>query len=132
VKLEWRSFALWILLVIGISGILVYAGIKLFSADPLGLTFYRGTYTTGFELSIFIPCGTDDEMWAEGNLQKIYDFISPIPPEGFVLGDTTEVYVEIKAKVSPPGSYGALGVFRRQIDMFEITKIQHEIPIFCR
>jgi hypothetical protein len=123
-KLKRGSLGLWLLLVIGIS-LLLFVGIKLFSGYPQGIAVYRGVYHTGFEISMFTPCGADEGMDAEGNLQKIYDFISPVPPQGLHLGDNTEVYIEINAQVSPPGSYGNLGAFSRQVNMIDVVKVQN-------
>ena len=130
-KLRRGSIDFWLLLVLGIT-LLVSVGINLFPGYPQGNAFYRGVYDTGFELSMFTPCGVDQGMDAEGNLQKIYDFISPVLPEGMHLGDITEVYIEIDGQVSPPGEYGNLGGLNRQVNVKDVIKVQKEIPILCR
>ena len=93
---------------------------------------FRGRYTDGFETSRFVPCGSTEKWWAQGNIDPIYrayyaDFDEKgLPEDSFHTG-----YVEIKGRVTRQGSYGHEGNYDRAITIEEVIKVQTEIPSTC-
>jgi hypothetical protein len=97
---------------------------------PQSPQLWKGVYKAGFEIQMFTPCGATEGMWVEGKYQEIDDFISK-SGDPTSSSYTTEVYVEIQADVSPPGNYGDHGMFRQQINVIKVIKVQYGMPYNC-
>ena len=70
---------------------------------------YRGRYTKRFEVSAFQPCGSSEQWWVTGRVERLIAALTS--PEGFVGGTA---YVELRGRVSSHGRYGHLGGYRRE------------------
>lgn len=81
---------------------------------------FRGVYTGGFEVSDFRACGTDTTWWATGELRRLGG------------GQPVGVYAEVQGELSPPGSYGHLGMYPRQIEIRKVRRVEPTPPLFCR
>jgi hypothetical protein len=108
---------------------LLFLGLNETSKFPLGIRDWKGQYRSGFEISSFQPCGSDEVWWATGNLEKIY---SVIEPPATISNEVATVYVELKGSVGFEGNYGHLGVYNRQINVKDVYVIQAEIPKDCQ
>jgi hypothetical protein len=88
-------------------------------SDATGLAADRftGYYSQGFEVDAFRPCDSDERWWVtEGaDLRTRYAALSPEPYE--------EVFVEVRGHAGPPGKYGHLGAYSRELAVDEVVTI---------
>lgn len=75
---------------------------------------YSGYFTSGFEVSSFVPCGSAEQWWlGAGPESGFYDqYLEVIGPDA---GEYVTVFVRFSGTVSPPGSYGHLGAYSREV-----------------
>jgi len=71
---------------------------------------FRGYYTKGSEVSVFSPCGRRELWWVTGHSEPLLAAVTS--PRGLVGGT---IYTEFTGELSPPGSFGHLGAYRRQV-----------------
>jgi hypothetical protein len=97
---------------------------------------FRGYYTAGFEVSSFVACeeagaggpGYGEGWWLssepESGFYETYDEISSqvSPPAG---GYVT-VFTVFRGRLSPPGSYGHLGAYSREVTVVELEEMSLE------
>src|SRR2546426_5360497 len=79
---------------------------------------YRGTYLSGFELSDFIPEGSDpllERWWLAGDIREISSHIG-------TLG--SPVFVTVQGELSRPGGYGHLGSYKRQLTVTHVLEVR--------
>jgi len=76
---------------------------------------FRGVFFYGFETSDFRVCGSNEIWWASGNLKPLID-VTPAP-------GSRGVYAEIQGELSPPGSYGHLGMYPREIEIRKVRRV---------
>jgi hypothetical protein len=92
---------------------------------------FRGYYTSGFEVSSFVPCASGDVpgygagYWLNSEPESgFYDQYSQLsqsvnpPPGGYVT-----VFTRFRARLSPPGSYGHLGAYSHEITVTEVLEM---------
>lgn len=73
---------------------------------------YAGTYYLGLEMSRFVPMGTEDLWWLIGRLPP--EIMADRPP------DSPPFYLEVRGVLSPPGRYGHLDAYSRELT---VTKV---------
>lgn len=100
------------------------------SRPGTGVELYRGHFTTGFEVSDFRRCGSQESWWVGGNMGPVSRFVSTLP-EMERRGYPT-LYVEWRGEVSAPGSYGHLGRYPREIRVDTVLEVRREGPADCR
>jgi hypothetical protein len=73
-----------------------------------------GHYSQGFEVDAFRPCRSEESWWVtEGEeLRSRYRALSPQPYQ--------QVYVELRGHAGPPGRYGHLGAYSRELVAGEV------------
>jgi hypothetical protein len=100
--------------------------------DPLmRQTLFEGRYASGFETSLFVPCGVSEQWWVTGatpevvgKLQSAYKRIS---------GEQyTPVHARLRGKISALGSYGHLGAYQRVFDVSEILEFHAARESDCK
>ena len=69
----------------------------------------------GFEISEFKPCGIDEVWW-----------VGTFPEGEQIEFETTPQYLEVFGMVTPKGTYGHLGAYKREIHIHEI--LVRDIP----
>ncbi len=98
---------------------------------------FRGRYTDGFETSRFVPCGSSEKWWAEGNIEPIYRAYNPSYNGKNLPGESPNIsfhtgYVEVRGRVTRRGSYGHEGNYDRKLRIEEVIKVQDEVPSSCK
>jgi hypothetical protein len=96
---------------------------------------FSGYYTSGFEVSSFVPCGnptaepgygvgywlsSEPEAGFYEQYSEISAQVSP-PPGGYVT-----VFTRFRGRLSPPGSYGHLGAYSREVTVVEVLEMSVE------
>lgn len=78
----------------------------------------RGIYRHGWEVQSFRPCGSREDWWVgnEADLRPRAERAG-LNPDGPLL-------VEVRASVSPPGRFGHLGGYSRQIGVEEVLRVE--------
>lgn len=73
-----------------------------------------GHYSQGFEVDAFRPCGSQESWWVTDgeDLRRRYRELDVPPYE--------PVYVELRGTVGPDGSWGHLGIYRRELAVTEV------------
>lgn len=80
---------------------------------------YAGHYSVGFEVSEFVPCGSDESWWLVGTAELVSQ-VQGDEPGGT---PTTPVFVRVRGELSDPGSYGHLGAYDRQLTVTEVVEV---------
>jgi hypothetical protein len=76
---------------------------------------FRGLYTLGFEMSEFVPSGSNCRWWLAGDTEPLW--MATDAPQGM---DSATVRIEVEGVVSDPGCFGHMGVYRRQLTVTRI------------
>ena len=90
-----------------------------------------GYYTSGFEVSSFVPCEDPDTpgygagYWLSAEAgsgfyeqySAIAETVSP-PPGGYVT-----VFTRFRCQISPPGNYGHLGAYSHEVTVQEVLEM---------
>ena len=84
-----------------------------------------GHYRYGFEMEAFRPCGGTEEWWIARS-DELRTRAEVLPPVG------ASIYVVIRARVSPEGTYGHLGAYRRQLSVVEVLEVRAATDADCR
>jgi protein-S-isoprenylcysteine O-methyltransferase Ste14 len=87
----------------------------LFACDEGDSGMYGGVYLWGFETSSFRVCGSNEFWWASGELRRLVE-VTPAP-------GASGVFAVISGEVSPPGSYGHLGQYPREITVRKVPRV---------
>jgi hypothetical protein len=85
---------------------------------------YRGHFVDGFEVSSFQPCGSAEEWWMDPN-DELYRATNYRFSHG-------TVYLEVRGHVSPPGHYGHLGVYRRELTVRRVLLAREPTANDCQ
>jgi len=88
---------------------------------------FSGRYTIGFETSEFIPCGKEVRWWLTGNLSAINAMLSPSSGGGM-----QTVFIRVTGRLSPPGRYGHLGAYKRELTVDRVLRARAPRPSDCR
>ncbi|MCC7077191.1 MAG: hypothetical protein IT198_08710 [Acidimicrobiia bacterium] len=82
---------------------------------------YTGHYSTGFEVSAFVECGSDEQWWVVGSaeLTEEVEAAADSPPY-------EPVYLRVRGTLSEPGTYGHLGAYQRQLTVTEVLDVSVE------
>ncbi|MBA3968719.1 MAG: hypothetical protein H0X52_01300 [Gemmatimonadetes bacterium] len=75
---------------------------------------FSGFYEVGWEKEAFRPCGTQEEWWSWSTGKIIEE-----DPRGW-----GRAFVVLEGEVSPPGSYGHLGQYRREIVITRVIEVR--------
>lgn len=94
---------------------------------------FRGRFTDGFETSRFVPCGSSEKWWVEGDKELIYRAFYPnfdrnCLPEDFRFKTG---YMEVQGRVTWRGAYGHMGEYNREIHIAKVLRVQSKIPSTC-
>jgi hypothetical protein len=73
-----------------------------------------GFYEAGWEKEVFRPCGTQEEWWSWSTTQILKE-----DPRGW-----GRAFVVLEGEVSPPGSYGHLGQYPREIVITRVIEVR--------
>jgi len=89
------------------------------SNTPDAGELYRGLYVGGFEHSDFMPCGTQERWWLQG--EAYAQIQAAVTEKRRTPGNTdwtlsSPVYVELRGSLSKPGRYGHMGAYSRQLN----------------
>jgi hypothetical protein len=88
---------------------------------------FRGYYTKGSEVSVFSPCGRRELWWVTGHIEPLLAAVTS--PRGLVGGT---IYTEFTGELSPPGSFGHLGAYRRQVTVQDMAVARAPKPEDCK
>lgn len=95
---------------------LLLAGCVKTITDPAAVV-YEGFYAWGFEVSSFQPCENDESWWVTGgDLTSRYREIAT--------QDYQPVFVVLAGEAGPPGSYGHMGAYSREIAVREVLEMR--------
>jgi hypothetical protein len=92
---------------------------------------FAGYFTSGFEVSSFVPCDAQDApgygagYWLSAapgagffeRYSEISQGVSP-PPGGYVT-----VFTRFRGTLSPPGNYGHLGAYSHEVTVIELIEM---------
>jgi len=130
ISLAAAVVALCLCLVCAGFGVAAYVATQGTGLGPTSGEF-AGYYTNGFEVSAFVPCeesgatGSGEGWWLGAdpgiNFYEQYSAIaaSVNPPAG---GYVT-VFVRFRGTASPPGNYGHLGAYSREVTVHEVLEM---------
>ncbi|GAB4579990.1 MAG: hypothetical protein Fur0022_27290 [Anaerolineales bacterium] len=92
---------------------------------------FEGYYSSGFEVSAFVPCdggepapGFVPGYWLNGtsDFYDQYDALVESSDHDPITGSLS-VYVRFNGELSPPGHYGHLGAYEREITVTELLEM---------
>lgn len=99
-------------------------------ALPATTSEFEGTYSSGFEVSSFVPCDYSDEAgygvgyWLTGTTEFYDQYYALVESSGFDPSTGyLSVYVRFKGELSPSGDYGHLGMYEREITVTELLEM---------
>jgi len=91
---------------------------------------FEGYYASGFEVSSFVPCGIAENAsygngyWLTGTTEFYDQYYALIQSSGFDQSTGyLSVYVRFKGELSPPGHYGHLGAYEREVTVTELLEM---------
>lgn len=82
---------------------------------------FSGFYEAGWEKQVFRPCGLQEEWWSWSTDQIIEE-----DQRGW-----GQVFVVLEGQVSPPGSFGHLGQYPRQIVITQVIQVRAAAGAAC-
>ena len=91
---------------------------------------FRGRYLHAFEASAFTECGATEGWWA--SFEARHPTLDSAIAAERALEDHTEVYLVVRGRLSPEGSYGHLGGSRRELRIEAIETVLPWDPRWCR
>ena len=96
---------------------------------------YRGRYTFGFEVGGFVPCGSRQAWWVDGDLggiQALTDTAQQFAPrpETFSMRSGT-VYARVRGVLSDSGAYGHLSAYGRKLRVNAVLDVRMDAPADC-
>lgn len=99
--------------------------------DGNGEHTYEGFYNAGFEVSAFIPCGSEEAWWItfHGNSsagQEFSDRYAQLIDEEY-----EPIYVRLRGVRSDKGAYGHLGGYAREFELLEVIEMRHRREDDC-
>lgn len=84
---------------------------------------HAGRYESGFETSAFYPCGSDEQWWVTADSAAWARLHSP-PARVQSAGHLEAVaFVRLRGRASPPGEYGHVGAYDREIRVDEVIEV---------
>lgn len=94
------------------------------ATEPAALR-YEGHYSWGFEVNGFQPCGSSESWWVtEGDLHARYRQVAG--------RDYEPVYVVLRGEAGPPGKFGHLGAYARELAVREVVEMRAARDGDCR
>lgn len=86
---------------------------------------FEGTYSWGFEESVFRPCDRTERWWVvdDQELVERYRVVAE--------NDYEEVYVEIRGRLSGRGTYGHGGQYPRQLEVTDVLVVRRRRADDC-
>lgn len=88
---------------------------------------FQGQYLQSFEVSSFVPCGSTEKpgygvgYWLNWDDSKSYDrYRAEISKQV----DNAVVYLKFTGTISPPGQYGHLGVYTREVTVEKVLEVK--------
>jgi hypothetical protein len=126
-----RSFAMVIL------GAALAACADVTSIDSAGTREFRGRYGSGFEASAFLACEQPDGAAAWWTEFALVERSAPLdsalaaaqrinePSRG------TDLYLEVRGRLSKAGAYGHLSSWKRQLTILEVRRVAAWSPTAC-
>jgi hypothetical protein len=93
-------------------------------------TEFRGRYIHAFESSAFLACGGSENWWAafEARHPTLDSAIAVERAPEY----RTDVYLEVRGRLSKPGHYGHLGASTRELTVQEIMEVRAWDPNACQ
>lgn len=85
-----------------------------------------GHYVTGFETSEFVPCAPEhaNERWWLAGDSAVYPALQDAAygavPADERKGRTGRAFVRLRGRITPPGRYGHMGAYEREIEVAEV------------
>lgn len=84
---------------------------------------HAGRYESGFETSAFYPCGSDEQWWVTADSVAWARLHSPparVDSSGYL---EAVAFVRLRGRVSPPGEYGHVGAYDREIRVGAVMEV---------
>jgi hypothetical protein len=101
------------------------------SDELMGRDLFEGSLALGVDTRTFSPCGISEGWWVSsedpkvlGELISAYNALSP--------DKLKNAFVRLRGKLSPPGSYGLLGVYERTFWVTEIVEVRQRVEGDCK
>ena len=85
---------------------------------------HEGGFVSGFETSAFYPCGSDEQWWVVADSAAWAELHAPsarIDSGGY---RTVTAFVRVRGRVSPPGEYGHVGAYDRELEVSEVLEVR--------
>lgn len=85
---------------------------------------HAGRYESGFETSAFYPCGSDEQWWVTADSAAWARLHAPparIDSAGYL---EAVAFVRLRGRVSPPGEYGHVGAYDRELRVSEVLEVR--------
>jgi hypothetical protein len=121
-RLRPRVLICLLLLTPGCAGRSDRDALPVTAAEPAPIAErFAGYYEAGWEREVFRPCGVQEDWWSWSTGKIIQE-----DPRGW-----GRVFVVLEGTVSPPGSYGHLGRYPRQIVITEVIEVRPAESAAC-
>jgi hypothetical protein len=96
---------------------------------------FTGLWRIGFEVSSFSPCSDPTERWwvsVDPASQVPAQLEAAVGPQAFSMQAQTRVlYLKARGRLSVAGSFGHLGAYSRDLEVFEASVIRAPSPADC-
>ncbi|MFI5119276.1 MAG: hypothetical protein ACHQM4_02635 [Thermoanaerobaculia bacterium] len=100
-------------------------------ASGTALGTFDGHWTFGFEQSSFVACGAAERWWLDTGKSTLpaqrKAALGPNAPEG----RGPILFIHVRGRLSPPGHYGHLGAYPRELEITEATDVRLPVPTDC-
>lgn len=83
---------------------------------------FRGTYSTGFEVSSFEPCSSGEQWWVLPS-EDLHVAYERTVGEGAKYA-YAPVFARLRGGIGPAGRYGYLGVYQHELTVTEVLAIR--------
>ena len=82
----------------------------------------EGRYSSGFEVSSLLPCGSNEAWWVGGTA---YAELAARVRALYGPGDlyAAQMFIRVRGELSPPGTFGHMGAYVRELSVTEVVEV---------
>lgn len=93
---------------------------------------FAGRYESGFETSAFHPCGSEEQWWVTADSAawaRLHEPPARVDSVGYL---EAVAFVRLRGRRSPPGEYGHVGAYDRELTVTEVLEVRPPEEAECR